>query len=223
MTHEPDGSQDYPYEPEFFENYITGAQLATITAPATGAVWYNVVLPYGTWILGTDNEDLLIKVYVEGIEFDPVVLENFDADQGLFCVELEGSFNYVLISVESKTGEEVEGMLVKAEKAEVMLPGSSYESAIEIYDAGTYTAIVEGAPVYYHFVSYGSVTVTITDKENAVLCKVTYSLAGESIEPTVDGTFTDPNAFGFTYFLIDAAEWGGFGEFEFTVEFTPAE
>ena len=45
---------------------------------------------------------------------------------------------------------------------------------------------------------------------------------GEEVQPTVDGTFTVPDAYGFTYFLIDAAEFGGSGEFEFTVEFTPA-
>ena len=222
ITHELNGSKEYPYEPEFETNFMTGAQMATLSIPATGEVWYNILVPYGNWIIGTSNENLEIKFYVDGPDAEPVLLA-WSEENGLFCAQIEGFFAPVLVSVSSKTGEAIEDMLIMAEKVEPQVPGASYDSAIQISDAGTYTASVNGAPVYYQFVSSGSVTVTITDKENAVLCTVIYNpmLGGEVVSPTVDGTFTEPMAYGFTYFLIDAAELGGSGEFEFTVEFTP--
>ena len=209
LTHERDGSSDYPFQVDT----ETGA--GSVSIPAEGTVWYEVyVVPSydGTvWELIFDSDEVEFKVYYADTNDDGVIDEN-DTPYGTSTTAggitrftfYDNNKNFK-IAITSTAAEAIEfgyGYAPKEAPA-----GATVDNAKEFEEsAGDVDAIEAGQTIYFRYVGEScKLTVTLIS-ENVTLKTITFDMMGDYELTAADGnTFVVESTMGeWIYFAITA-------------------
>ena len=209
------GAPDAPFE------FDTSNELMeTVSVPANGTVWYTLyVRPSMSdkFYIVANSANVIIKVYNDDTNEDGIIDEN-DTPIGV-SVAFGGESTYIFganntyytIAVSTLDGSAEEIEIVYA--SQELPAGATVENAIEITEADTYTANVNGM-VYYVFAGNDECELTITVTGNATLKVVHRSMDDVTVEDAENNTYTVNTEGTWIYFAIAAEEAG---EYEFTV------
>ena len=209
------GAPDAPFE------FDTVNELKeTVTVPEDGTVWYTVyVRPSmeNKFYIVAKSGNAIIKVYGEDTNNDGIINGDdtpigvsvvFDG-MSTYMFETNNKIYTIAVSTIDGSAEEIEVEYA----SQALSAGSTEENAIEITDAGTYTATVNGM-VYYVFANNDSCKLTITVTGDATLKVIHRSLEGSTLEDAENNTYTVDTEGTWIYFAISAENAG---EYEFTV------
>ena len=210
------GEADAPFE---FDT--TDELKETAEVKENGTVWYTLYVRPSQGVryyLVAKSGNAIIKVYNNDTNEDGIIDAN-DTPIGV-SVTFNGESTYIFetnnmlytiaVSTIDGSAENIELEYVSDE-----LPaGSTEENAIEITEAGTFKANVDGT-VYYVFTGNDSCKLTVSLTGNATLKRIIRSMDGSVLED-VDGNVLviDDTEATWIYFAISADEAG---EYEFTV------
>lgn len=209
MSHEKDGSTDYPYE----VNHDTGTD--TLPVLENGTTWLYVYVHAsfdGTkYMLTVNSENAEFKVYYADTNEDGVV-DDKDTPCGVSeIVDGKAVFTFTdngkgyMIAIKTVNGEaadlEYTYSAVEAEE------GETIDSAKEFEEAGALSEeITAGKTVFYRYTGYsGKLTVTLTG-EGVSLKAVEFSQGGEhTLKDTTDNTLVVEDTQGdWIYFAVIA-------------------
>ncbi len=209
------GEPEAPFE---FDTYDELKETASVQE--NGTVWYTLyVRPSmdSKFYIVAKSANAVIKIYNGDTNGDGVI-NSEDTPIGV-SVTFNGESSYVFeannmvytIAVSTLDGSAEE---IELEYASQGLPaGSTVETAIEITEAGTYTATVDGM-VYYVFTGNDSCKLTVTLTGDASLKIVHRSMDDTTLEDAESNTYTVDTEGTWIYFAISAENAG---EYEFTV------
>lgn len=209
------GEPEAPFE---FDTY--DALEETVSVPENGTVWYTVYVRPSVgnkYYIVTKSDNAVIMVYNSDTNEDGIIDAN-DTPIGT-AITFNGETTYVFetnnanytiaVSTLDGSAEEIEIVYASQELPE----GTTEENAIEITEAGTYTANVDGM-VYYVFAGNDECKLTITVTGDVTLKVVHRSMDETTLEDVEGNTYTVDTEGTWIYFAISAENAG---EYEFTV------
>jgi len=210
------GEPDAPFE---FDT--TDELKETAEVKENGTVWYVVYVRPGMdskFSVIANSANAVIKIYNADTNDDGIIDEKDTPIATVTATEGKATYTFgtngmpytIAVSTADGSAETIE-----LEYASNTLPaGSNEETAIEVFESGTYTAEVNGT-VYYVFAGNDSCKLTVTLTGNATLKRVIRSMDGSTLEDVEGNVLTVEDTEGtWIFFAISADE---VGEYELTV------
>ena len=209
------GEPDAPFE---FDTY--DQLMEEVYVPENGSVWYTLyVRPSmgSKYYLVVNADNVVIKVYNSDTNDDGIIDENDEpvgvatSANGICTYVFTANDMYYTFAVSTADGSAASFELAYA--SEELDAGTTVENAIEITEAGAYTANVNDV-LYYVYAGNDECKLTITVTGDATLKVIHRSMDGFTVEDVENNTYTVDTEGTWIYFAIFAENAG---EYEFTV------
>lgn len=212
------GEPEAPFE---FDTYDELKETASVKE--NGTVWYTLyVRPSmeSKFYILAKSANAVIKIYNEDTNNDgiingedtPIGASAVVGNESTYVFEANNTVYTIAVSTADGSAEDIEIVYASQNLPE----GSNVETAVEITEAGTYTAEVDDM-VYYVFLNDESCKLTVTLTGEATLKIVHRSMDETTLEDAENNTYTIDTEGLWIYFVI-AAENAGSYEFTVTVE-----